>query len=151
VLVCIGTIAVPLCVTIRETRTLTKGDSREAASDWIAANLPVGARVAMETYSPYVDPKRYRVRVLRKMIDRPAGWYVQNGYTYLVFAGRMFARYYAEPERYAAQVTKYDALIRRFSTVRTFNDGSYEVRIHRLPDPAELRSEEAPPGAAGTL
>ena len=63
------------------------------------------------------------------MIDHPPAWYVTNGFEYLVFGEYMYGRFYSEPDRYASEVSQYEALFDTFDTVKIFADGGYEVRI----------------------
>jgi 4-amino-4-deoxy-L-arabinose transferase-like glycosyltransferase len=94
----------PTSKTIRDTIRLTTVDSRETARVWIDENIPSGAHVAIEAYSPFVDPVRYSVQGIPRMIDLEPGWYVENGFEYLVFSQGMYGRFYFEPERYSVQV-----------------------------------------------
>jgi 4-amino-4-deoxy-L-arabinose transferase-like glycosyltransferase len=122
----------PLQQTIRSNTRLSTIDSRETARIWIAENLPQGARVAMESYAPYIDPQRFAVQPIGRMIDYPVEWYVANRFDYLVFGASMYGRFYQQPDLYAREVAQYNALFEHFSTVKIFNDGGYEVRIVRL-------------------
>ncbi len=114
---------------------LTTVDSRETARVWIAENLPIGARIAIEAYAPYVDPHRFSVHISGRMIDHPAEWYRSNGIDYLVFSQGMFGRFYREPDKYSAEIARYDVLFRTFEIVKTFTDGGYEIRIYRVTKP----------------
>jgi hypothetical protein len=67
-----------------------------------------------------------------KLTDHPAEWYAENGFEYLVFSQGMFARFYREPTKYAAEVARYEALFDASQLVRQFTDGGYEVRIYHL-------------------
>ena len=122
----------PLVRTLKDTVQLTTVDSRETARIWINHNLPGGSRIAIESYSPYVDPKRFSVQGFLSMIDHTPDWYISNGFEYLVFSQGMFERFYQEPDRYSKQVSQYQDLFHEFDRVKTFTDGGYEVRIYRV-------------------
>lgn len=126
------TLLIPLLGTIQGARRLTTVDSRETARVWIAENLPPGARVAVESYAPYVDPQRFTVQGLYRLILNPPAWYISEKYDYLVFSEGMFKRFYREPDKYAAQIAEYDALFQAFEPIKVFTDGDYEVRIYRV-------------------
>jgi hypothetical protein len=122
----------PLRQTIQGTLQLTALDGRETARVWIEQNLPTGARIALEPYSPFVDPQRFSVQGLGRMVDHPADWYVANGFDYLVFSQGMFGRFFYNPRRYAAEVAQYEALFSALQWVKTFPEGACEVRIYRV-------------------
>jgi len=122
----------PLAQTVKNNIALSSVDSRATSAVWIDRNLPEDARIAIESYAPYVDPERFSVQGFGKLIDHPPGWYVANGFDYLIFGESMFGRFYAEPDRYSEQVSRYDELFRTFEVVKTFTDGGYEVRIYRV-------------------
>ncbi len=107
-------------------------DSRETARVWIAENLPPGAKIAIESYAPFVDPERFAVQGFVWLIDHTPDWYIEQGFEFLVAAQGTFGRFYAEPEKYAAEIAQYDALSDRFELVRLFTDGGYEVRVYRV-------------------
>ncbi len=122
-----------LCIsTVQNTIRLTTIDSRETARAWIDYNLPGGSRVALESYSPYVDPQRFIVQGQVKMIDQSPDWYVANDIQYLVFSQGMYRRFYLEPYRYSHEVEQYENLFHAFELVKTFTDGNYEIRIYRV-------------------
>jgi 4-amino-4-deoxy-L-arabinose transferase-like glycosyltransferase len=134
ILLAVACVLWPLSQSVRVDAQFATVDSRETARVWIAEHLPYGARLCIESYAPYVDPRQYSIQGVRRMIDQPFEWYVANGCQYLIFSQGMYLRYYLEPERYAGEVGSYDSLFRTLSPVQVFNDGGYEVRIYRLPD-----------------
>ena len=125
-------LALPSAETIKRGMRLTTVDSRETARKWLADNLPSGAKVAIESYAPFVDPGRFSVKVVTIGIYHPPEWYVSNGFDYLILSHGMFGRFYREPDRYSRQVSQYEELFRAFEMVKTFDDGGYEIRVYRL-------------------
>lgn len=121
--------------TVSHSAQLGTVNSRETARIWIEDNLPPGARIAVESYSPFVDPSRFAVEGVPEMIKHPPEWYVDQGFEYLVFSQGMFARFYREPDKYADEVAAYEQFFETFELVRRFTDGGYEVRIYRIPQP----------------
>jgi hypothetical protein len=108
--------------------------SRETARVWIEDNLPPGARIAIEAYAPFVDPDRFSVQGFTQMIDHEPVWYRDQGFQYLVFGQGMYGRFFADPGRYADEVSQYSEFFVQFHLVREFSDGDYEVRIYRIPE-----------------
>lgn len=131
-LVCL---ALPAARALAANVRLTTPNSLETARVWIDRNLPPGARIAVESYSPYVDPQRFAVQGFYKLNDHPPEWYVAEGYDYLVFSQRMFRRFYADPATFADAIARYEALFSAFEEVKSFTDGGYEVRLYRIPRP----------------
>ena len=128
-------LAFPLVGTVRDTARLMSPDSLDTAREWIDANVPPGARVGVESYSPWVDPRKFVVQGFYKLDDHPPEWYVTEGYDYLVFSQTMFRRFYADPARFAADIARYEAFFRTFEEAKVFTDGGYEVRVYRVPRP----------------
>ena len=126
-------LALPLAATLRNGSQLTAEDSRATARLWVAENLPAGSRVAIESYSPYLDPRRFSVQAFGKLIDQAPEWYAGNGFDYLIFSYGMFGRFYQQPDRYRDEVLRYDQFFRTLPLLRAFSDGGYEVRIYRVP------------------
>ncbi len=122
----------PTSKTIANTIRLTTVDSRETARIWINSNLPSGARIAIESYSPFVEPKRFSVQGVGRMIDHDPEWYIEQGFDYLVFSHGMYGRFYREPERYRIETSQYDNLFGRFHLMILFTDGGYEVRVYKV-------------------
>lgn len=104
-------------------------DAREYSRRWIEASVPTGTRIAAEAYSPFIDPERYEVTYFSALILNSPEWYVEQGYDLLVLSSGAFARYYNMPERYPAEVAKYDALPARFSEIARFDQNGVIVRV----------------------
>lgn len=130
--VLVAGIAVPATKAYAATRKLTVVDSRETARLWIEQNIPAGSHVAIESYSPWVDPATYTIEPQRRIIDRSADWYVEQGVQYAVFSRAMYGRFYRNRERYAKDVEQYEALFNRFQLLREFRDGGLEVRVYAV-------------------
>jgi 4-amino-4-deoxy-L-arabinose transferase-like glycosyltransferase len=134
----------PLAGTVRATQKLTTPDSRETARAWIAANLPAGSKIALESYAPFVDPERFKVQGFLRMIDQPPDWYATNHFDYLVFSQGMFGRFRDNSDLYPAEAAQYESFFDRFALLKTFEDGGLEVRIHRVTDSGPVGRTESP-------
>ena len=128
----LASLTLPFLQAVKNNISLTTVDSRETARIWIAHNLPSGARIAIESYAPYVDPQRFSVQGFGRIIDHTPEWYIANGVEYLIFGQGMFGRFYQEPDRYSNDVAAYESLFCAFDMVKTFTDGGYEVRIYHV-------------------
>jgi hypothetical protein len=138
----------PLTNTLRDTTQLLRNDSRRMARLWIEHDIPPGSHIALEAYSPFVDPVRYVVGGFRVITVHSPEWYAQNGFEYLIASEGMYGRFFREPDRYAKQVAAYNDLFDRLVPVKTFPDDNFEIRIYRLPgtDPATA-TRRGPPMA----
>jgi 4-amino-4-deoxy-L-arabinose transferase-like glycosyltransferase len=121
----------PLITAIANNRHLLQPDGREFARLWIDSNLPVGSRIALESYSPYADRNKFVIQGLYGLQEHTPEWYVDNGFEYLVFSQGMYDRYFLEPERYPAEVSRYKALFSRFQPVASFDQNGFEIRVYR--------------------
>jgi 4-amino-4-deoxy-L-arabinose transferase-like glycosyltransferase len=126
----IASLIFPTSRTLANAIQLTTVNSRETARIWINNNLPTGSKIAIESYSPFVDPARFSVQGFGRMIDHDSEWYIEQGFDYLVFSQGMYGRFYQDPVRYSVEILQYDNLFRRFHLEKLFTDGGYEVRIY---------------------
>lgn len=132
--VALAALAQPVLVTVAATDQLLAVDSRQTARIWIDGNLPTGSRIAIESYSPFPDASRFEVQGFRRLINHQPDWYAEQGFDYLVASQGMYGRYFSAPDRYGAEISQYDSLFRRFSLVKLFVDGGFEVRVYRVSD-----------------
>lgn len=118
--------------TITDAKNLTQPDSRKTARLWINNHLPNDAKIAIESYSPWVDPLQFDVNGFAKIIDREPDWYRSQGYEYLIFSEGMFGRYFREPQKYINEYSQYQKFFTEFDLEKFFNDGGYEIRIYHI-------------------
>lgn len=120
----------PLSVTATNDYRISLRDGRYSANAWIAQNLPPGSRLALESWSPYVDRHKFAVASFGLMIDHTPDWYVSNGFEYLVFSQGSYGRQ-TTADRYAGLTPLYDAFFSRFMQVARFDDNDFEIRIFK--------------------
>jgi 4-amino-4-deoxy-L-arabinose transferase-like glycosyltransferase len=133
-------LVVPLTWSIRNTRDLTRTDTREAAQAWIERRVPVGARLAADPSAPPFDRPALR-------FELPAPWQEpdqrrdvarlrRRGIEYVVVSGAVTDRVRAAAEDYPTEARFYDQLERRASRVyRIDPGGDYAgpwVAVYRL-------------------
>ena len=127
-----ATVVYPATLTLRENRVLAGELSLETAAAWLAANLEPGARVAIGSYSPFVEPGDFDVTGLNSLIDDPPEWFAAQGFDYVIAASGMYGRFYREPARYPDEIARYDRLFGALELVRVFDDGFNEIRVYRV-------------------
>jgi len=120
----------PFVTTWSRARERRASEARKTAREWITANLPAGAKVALESYGPFIEPSRFEVRGFGQLTEHEPDWYTTNGFQYLVFGKVMYGRFFADPERYGAEVARYRAFFEHLPLVRRFEDGTDEVRVY---------------------
>jgi len=106
-------------------------DSRETARLWIESNISRGTKIALEGYTPFVDPTRYRIVSVDRIIRHPIEWYKRNGVRFVILGEGMFGRYFLDTMRYALQVKEYRVFF-SLPELKIFRDGDYEVRIYKV-------------------
>jgi 4-amino-4-deoxy-L-arabinose transferase-like glycosyltransferase len=116
---------------------LAAGDVRDAADRWIAQHVPAGARIVREGYTPYLREDRYRVTELWRAIDKDPAWYRQEQIEYLVLGSFMYGRFFADPQRYAEQVGRYEQLLAGATLLQRVEGGiagarGARVEVYRL-------------------
>lgn len=103
-----------------ESSLLAAEDVRTTALRWIVATLPPGSRIVREGYTPEVPGDRFRATEIWRAIDKEPAWYRDEGVEYLILGNFMNGRYFEDPEKYAAQVAQYRALMNAGTPVARF-------------------------------
>ncbi|MGD8760651.1 MAG: phospholipid carrier-dependent glycosyltransferase [Anaerolineales bacterium] len=126
-------LAVPFRTAIRDGRNLTTvNQSRTAAREWIRESIPIGSKIALEAYAPYINPESYSVQGFLRIIDHTQDWYRSNGIDYLVFSRRMFGDFFMDQETYEWEVSQYREFFTSFELCALFDDGVQELRLYRV-------------------
>ena len=129
--VCGLMLVLPLGTSFAADLRMSQPDGRDVAREWIALNLPPGARIVQEAYTPYVDTRRYSVQGVYGIVDHSPSWYVQHGFEYLIFSQGNYGRFFAEPDRYLDWIERYNQFFSQLQPVKQFQDNAYEIRIYR--------------------
>ena len=117
---------------VRDNLRLGEPDSREEARIWVHKHVAEGAKIAIESYAPFIDYTRYRVWNFVRIIDNPPEWYVANNFNYLVFSEGIYGRYFRNPVKHHSEVRGYTVLFNRFRLVQSFTEGEFEIRVYRV-------------------
>ncbi len=125
----------PAAETVANTLRLTTVNSRETARQWIANDLPAGTKIAIESYSPFIEPSQFSIHAFRKMINHTSQWYIAQGFDYLIFSEGMYGRFFREPSRYGKEISQYNKMFEQYYLLRRFTDGGYEIRVYAVKRP----------------
>jgi len=131
-MVLVGAFVQPLVTSFSEARQRRPSATRAAARQWITANVPAGAKIALEAYSPFLEPSRFDVHGFTKLTEHEPDWYRENGFQYLVFSQGIYGRFFANPPQYEAEVRRYRGFFDRLVPLRLFPDAADEVRVYTM-------------------
>ena len=98
-------------------------DARIAAWAWVQAELPAGAKIAVEQHAlPNGEPvsTRFRIQPIKRAIDQPAHFYRESGFHYLLIADDMYDRWQANPQAHPEEGMAYEALYEEYVKVASF-------------------------------
>jgi 4-amino-4-deoxy-L-arabinose transferase-like glycosyltransferase len=130
----VAALIMPFVNTVIMTVDATLPDSRENARVWIDENLPAGTKIVIEGYTAFIDPEKFEVKGLDRIVDKKYDWYVKEGYKYLVFSTQMYERYFNEKEKYSERVTAYTDFFSKLQLVKSFDDGHTKVMVYKFPE-----------------
>lgn len=118
-------------------------DTRILARTWLEANVAPTERVLQEEYGAPLSGSSLQSEDIRSLPDIPNPDAARADYAYWVASSEIYDRYFAEPERYAAQVSLYEALFDSEAQVAYFPSAWYRngptIRIFRT---AQMHEEE---------
>ncbi|HHW85364.1 MAG TPA: phospholipid carrier-dependent glycosyltransferase [Chloroflexi bacterium] len=137
----LAAIAQPLAASVQHDWLLSQADTRTQAKAWIEANIPAGARIAMDwpTHGPPLStPERplpgaarvYDVTLVggTGLADHPIAWYRENGFDYLIASSFIYSIPLVYPQRDAERRAFYASLEQELELVQEFrpNDSDTE-------------------------
>jgi len=120
------------------TRQITLPDTRAISKTWIEDNLPSGATIAREAYTPPINPDKFHVKKLG--CGGLARAFDVYAYDYLIASSRNFASCLAEPGRDPTRAARYQDVFKAFPLIKSFTaDGKVttgpSIFIYRRRDP----------------
>ncbi len=102
-----------LWLSLRASLRMAGGDTRSAALAWIERNVPPGALLVREEFTPRPDPTRYRVEHLWTLAEHEPEWYVERGVDYVIASRAVYGRFGATGANSATQAyDRYQSLFR---------------------------------------
>ncbi len=96
-------------------------DTREIARRWLESNLPPGARVAQEPYTPYLSTQRFTVQGVSAIVDHSPAWYKQNGFEYLILNVAIAQ----------SQPAKYSEFLAQFDPIAQFGNNASGIQVFK--------------------
>ncbi|WP_279305030.1 ArnT family glycosyltransferase [Leptospira hartskeerlii] len=105
--------------------------ARNEARVWIEAEIPKNSKIALENYSPFVDPTSYKVSAFGNLSENTFDWYIKNEFDFLVLSTASFERYYKNPSKYPDKIKRYDEIFKSFTLIKNFSDKKEEIRIYQ--------------------
>jgi hypothetical protein len=118
------------------THLVTLPNTRWLAKVWIDENLPAGARIAREFYTPPIDADKFRVEEVGYwgLIRTPR----LEQYDYLIASSDDFARFVGHADRYPEQAAAYYRIFDRYELIKKFTgdwltSAGPEIRVYRRP------------------
>ncbi|HEX2644901.1 MAG TPA: hypothetical protein VHU81_18025, partial [Thermoanaerobaculia bacterium] len=153
VLVCLWPVATR---TAEQETGLARDSTRELAAAWIRANVPRGAGIVKETYTPNLPPDEYAVLHRRFAARVPLAELRDGRFDYVLLASASYVRF-LEPETLAQahqreMAERYAEIFRSFELVREWRPSATRLgpalRLYRIPDPADCRAAALPVAGA---
>lgn len=120
-------ILLALIVLVPVRNALNANDNLVTARSWIESNLPVGTRVAIEEFSPFIDTRRFTTEQVGSIRAHPLSWYSQNGFEYIVTNSGTYGQFYdflGQPS-----VEGYDTFFSTLTPVARFANDKYDIRV----------------------
>ena len=128
---------VPLRETVYNNIRQSRPSTKILAQKWLEKNIPEGALIAREAYTPHSENIPGREVFNYRLSYKPLEWYRSQGVQYIITSSQTFNRYFAEPERYSKETSFYHQLfdegelLAEFSRSEFHNTG-HIIRIYRL-------------------
>ncbi len=156
----IATLVGPTALAREETRKLNLPDSRWVSLRWIVDNIPDGAHLAREHYTPPIEHhgrrKGFEVTHLGYyFLSRPRAMERLDGVDYVILSSGDFQRFFDNPELYADEAGAYqrffdsNTLVKEFVPDNTTLGGPH-ILIYSLPGVPSTgdRTSQAPAPSA---
>lgn len=127
----------PLVSSIGFVRQIGRTSTQALALTWIAANVPPGSHVALETRVLLLPETAYRVEYLPQLIQRDFASHIRAGVEYFVASSQAFGAAFENPASRAAEYAAYRQLFDQSTLLATFNPSrdhpGPELRIFKVP------------------
>lgn len=120
----IGALIYPVHDRVKEEIKGRRPFSGAMIAEWVPANIPDGATVAAELYTPGIEWGDRRLVYQRFLFRKSPEWYAARGVTYFIFNSYAYKRFYDFPQEYAEEIAGYEMLFNhpQMIPVVTFNE-----------------------------
>ena len=78
---------------VNSIRNFNVEDARETSRKWIINNVPKGAKIAFESYTPFLDEDGFDIHAFYQITENPPDWYIKNNFHYLILSSGSFGRF----------------------------------------------------------
>jgi len=128
--------------TVQNLAQNSKPDTREKKKIWIEQNVPSGALIVFEHYTPDLSQNNYHLLRLPMDTIQPeivAPFYDIHWYTdfdYIITSGGVAERYQKDPEKFNPQIQFYSDLQNHWQTIATFSGDKFsgpDIHIYKQP------------------
>jgi len=113
---------------------ITLPDTRWVSKIWIEENLPAGARIAREHYTPPIDPRKFKVTYLGLfgLIKNRLDFY-----DYIIASSSDYSRFLKDEARYPDEAARYKGIFSAYALVKEFvadnkTIGGPTIRIYKV-------------------
>ena len=124
----------PAVQAFRFARNLGLENTTRLADEWIRTHVKPGEKIALETRLFVPDSERQQVVFVSRLIDYPAEYYRDEGFTYLVAADQAFGAAFRGDQ--SPDAIAYRQLVRQMEPVQQWVPGRHqrgpEIRIFRV-------------------
>ncbi len=160
-LVAIVAILPPALQAVRHDLTIGRQGTVEQAYLWIQANVPRGARIAIETRALLLSRDDYRAQNFPRLIadhlthgPREYQTYLDEGYQYLVASSQAYGSIFAAPQTAVAEYAAYRRIFDQSTELQRIAPSPQhpgpEIRIFRLRTQESSPEPPSQPGAPAT-
>lgn len=140
----------PARATLEQTAALRLPSTRESMTRWIQENVPRGAGILKESYTPNFSPEWYRTREQRFALKFPTDRFEDPSFDFLLLAGQAHGRFFRPEHQTFSQAEWYRSAFERFPLVHEEPAGEgrlgphlYLLRLTREIEPAPSRRFQA--------
>jgi 4-amino-4-deoxy-L-arabinose transferase-like glycosyltransferase len=106
-------------------------DVRTVSLQWINDQVPPGARIAIEPYTPFIDPAKYDVTYYSYLIRNSPDWYTQQKYDLLIASSAAYQRFY-NTDLFQNERSQYEQLFEHFPEIMRFDQNGIIIRILKV-------------------
>jgi hypothetical protein len=121
----------PAVLAVRDARASLR-DDRARAREWVARNMPAHSEIVLDAYSPWVDPKRYRVRGDTTPLNFGAMLSPAPDADAVVVTQLGFGRYLSGGSRDNREVAIFEQLQHDACATATFGQSASRIWVFRL-------------------
>jgi 4-amino-4-deoxy-L-arabinose transferase-like glycosyltransferase len=121
--------------TLRYVHSIAGPDTRTQAKEWIEFNIPAGAKIAMESYSPPISRSKYSIIYEHALGNRDLDALARDEEAeFVVISEAMAGRFISDPAGFPEQARFYNELDREATLIKSFAT-SYKYDLDFLHNP----------------